>query len=418
MDLLENPVHRDAWGSPTAIPELLGRAADGSPQSELWVGAHPSSPSSLVRAGAVRQLDDVITDDPAGELGASFVDAYGARLPFLLKVLAASRPLSLQAHPSVDQAEAGFRAEERLGVGRDADERSYPDAHHKPEMLCALTTFEALCGFRAVPATRALFEALEVPALAGDLGVLAAAPDAAAGEGLRAVLERWFGLDDDARAGLVDDVVAGCRRLLDDERWSAEAATAVELAQEYPGDVGVVAALLLNRVTLEPGQAVFLAAGNLHAYLRGVAVEVMASSDNVLRAGLTGRPVDHVELLRVLDTTAGPAPMVEPRRADDGVELRYPVPVPDFALSRLDLRAGEPYELPAGAAQVLLVVDGEVEATQPGAVVAVRRGQALYVPSRDPAVRLRGEATVFRATSGLPPAEPAGGRSRPAGAAG
>ena len=172
----------------------------------------------------------------------------------------------------------------------------------------------------------------------------------------------------------------------------------VELAGRYPTDVGVVCALFMNRVTLQPGDAVFLAAGNLHAYLRGTGVEIMASSDNVLRGGLTVRRVDVDELLKILDTTPGPVPYVTPVARDD-VETVYPVPVPDFALSRLSLRAEQPYELPSGRPQILLVVDGAVEVAQGGSARTLVRGQAGFLPAGDPTAVVTGAATAFLATT-------------------
>ncbi|MEU3570630.1 mannose-6-phosphate isomerase, class I, partial [Kitasatospora sp. NPDC036755] len=162
FSLLRNPVRRYAWGSPTAIPALTGTAPDGTPQAELWLGAHPSAPSLLLGDGAPRPLDELIDADPDGLLGADTVRRFGPALPFLLKVLAADRALSLQVHPTRAQAEAGYAAEQARGLAPDAPERVFKDRGHKPELLCALGDFEALCGFRPAAATARLLDALGV----------------------------------------------------------------------------------------------------------------------------------------------------------------------------------------------------------------------------------------------------------------
>jgi len=403
VDLLDNPVHRDAWGSPTAIPEILGAAPDGQPQSELWMGAHPSSPSLLVRGGAPRSLADVISADPGREVGDAVVGSYGPRLPFLLKVLAAARPLSLQAHPSPTQAAAGFADEEQRGIPLDHPGRNYADAYHKPEMICALTEFHALCGFRRVDETVALIERLDVAALATDVETLRAPRPGSSR--LRTVLIRLLHLPTAERGPLVDAVAGRCAELASTGDPDAQLAqTVVELADLHPGDMGVVCALFMNRVRLEPGEAIFLGAGNLHAYLRGVGVEIMASSDNVLRGGLTGRHIDVDELLAILDTTPGPVPLVTPVVRND-VEVDYPVPVPDFRLSQLTLRAGSSYRTEPGLPRILLVVGGAVsvaDAGQAGSATELTRGQAAFLPAGGPSAVLSGPATAFLASTSAP----------------
>ena len=404
MDRLDNPVHRDAWGSTTAIPRLLGVDPDGGPCSELWMGAHPAAPSRVERAGVTQSLAEVIRADPETELGAAVTGAYGPRLPFLLKVLAAARPLSLQAHPSRSQAAAGFADEERRGVAPDDPGRNYADADHKPEMLCALTEFHALCGFRAVAETIDLLETLTVPDLDPDLQALRSGPD---GSGVRRVLDRLLHLPDIERTSLVQAVSNRCAELVAaDGAHAREAQTVLDLADQHPGDAAVVCALLMNQVTLQPGEAIFLAAGNLHAYLRGVGVEVMASSDNVVRAGLTERHVDVDELLAIVDTTPGPVPLVTAVAASD-VEVRYPAPVADFRLSRLTLPAGRTYELAPGRPRILLVVDGRLEVAQDGRTTQLARGQSGFLRAGDPPAVLTGAATAFLVTTSLPvPGDP------------
>jgi mannose-6-phosphate isomerase len=387
---LDNPVRDYDWGSTTAIPRLLGVPPTGLPQAELWMGAHPSAPSRLAGDGT---LAERIAADPGGELGDAVLAEFGARLPFLVKVLAAERPLSLQAHPTREQARAGYAAENARGVPLDAPTRNYRDQSHKPELLCALTPFRALGGFRALPDTVRLLDRLGVPELAPYRELLAA-PD-----GLRQVVTAVLTLPAGRRAELVDAVAAACQAG-PDGGFAAERRAAAELAAAYPGDPGVVIALLLNHVELAPGQALFMPAGNLHTYLSGTGVEIMANSDNVLRGGLTGKHIDVPELLRVLDFTAGPPPLVPPRPGPGG-EVGYPVPVREFRLARHEV-AGRPATVDGGVPQILLCVEGSLELSGvDGGSVPLPRGASAFVPADRKAVTLSGRGTAFRARTNL-----------------
>lgn len=377
MFRLENSVQPYAWGSVTAIPTLLGLPSTGGPQAELWLGAHPSAPSRLNG----RSLESLITEAPRPMLGAQVEQRFGQRLPFLLKVLAAAKPLSLQAHPSLAQAQAGFAREEAAGVPRTAANRNYKDPNHKPELICALTPFRALCGFRRVDDTRALLSALGVAELAPFLETLSRG-------GLRSLFERVMTVPAAEREPLVRAVVAACASR-PPAAFSAECANAVALEREYPGDVGVIGALLLNLVTLRPGEALSLGAGNLHAYLEGTGIELMANSDNVLRGGLTPKHVDVPELLRVLDFTDGPVAVVMARGAPEAV---YPTPFPDFRLSRVDVSAA--LSLSRNGPDLLLCVDGEVLVNG----LALVRGQSAFAPFDDGPLVLSGRGVMYRAT--------------------
>lgn len=402
MHRLENPVRDYDWGSPSVIPALLGRPADGTPQAELWIGAHPDSPSRLVQESdrwqpggpAPTTLVELIEADPVGSLGREVVAAFGARLPYLLKVLAVERPLSLQAHPSLQQARAGFAAEEDAGVTDDAPDRTYRDDNHKPEMLCAVTAFDALCGFRPVDETVALLRALDVAGLRADVDRLAA------GEADLADLVRtWLTLDRERLPGVVAELGRSAAvHAADDGEHAAAAATLVDLARRHPTDGGVLVAALLNRVRLQPGEAVFLAAGNLHAYLHGTGVEIMASSDNVLRGGLTSKHVDVDGLLSILDATPGPPAVVRPVNTEQGES--YPVPVSDFALDVLRPADGQAYDLPTGSPQLLLALEGTAHLTQGDERLELPRGRSVFVGANERAVRVAGSGVVVLATVG------------------
>ena len=393
IDLLACTVMPYAWGSRHAIAELTGRDPSPHPEAELWMGAHPVAPSCIEKNG--RTLTQLIADDPEHALGPEVEKAFGPRLPFLMKVLAAAEPLSLQAHPTMAQAIAGFGAEDARNIPRDAPHRNYRDASHKPELLCALTPFEALCGFRTIDESIALFDALAVPELVAVLGPLRERHDLAAT--FRAIMT--LSKEEGARA--VAATANACRAgMTGSHRWAAK------LAELYPGDVGVISSLLLNQVRLEPGQAIYLDAGNLHAYLDGLGVEIMASSDNVLRGGLTKKHVDVPELMSVLDFTDGP---IVPLAAEkvDAVERVWVTVAREFRLSVLEVDAGHQAARDVRGPEILLCTAGKaLLKPRTGAPVTLERGGAAFVPAAtghyelsasDPEAR----ATLYRATVNL-----------------
>ncbi|WP_035801120.1 mannose-6-phosphate isomerase, class I [Kitasatospora mediocidica] len=399
MDRLANTVRPYAWGSTVAIPALLGEEPTGEPQAELWLGAHPGAPSRLDRGDGPRSLAEVIAEDPAAELGAEAVERFGPTLPFLLKVLAAGIPLSLQVHPDLAQARAGFAAEEAAGVPVEAAHRNYKDANHKPELICALDEFEGLCGFREPRATADLMAALGVPALAPLIERLRTEP---AERALRETLAAVLGGDPATVAVTVKEVAEALDRALAAEPASpyAEAfAGYAYAAKHFPGDPGVLAALLLNHFRLQPGEAIYLGAGIPHAYLRGTGVEILANSDNVLRSGLTPKHVDVPELLRVVVFEPGDPKVLRPVPGSDGEEL-YPVPIDEFRLSRFTLTADGPQCRTDGrAAQILLCTEGEVTLTGArGETLVLSRGQSAYLPATGTDTGLAGPGVVFRAT--------------------
>ncbi|RST02686.1 mannose-6-phosphate isomerase, class I [Streptomyces sp. WAC05374] len=385
MDRLSNTVRPYAWGSTTAIPELLGVAPTGEPQAEMWMGAHPGAPSRVTRAGQPEQpLSALIEADPARELGPAAVARFGPRLPFLLKILAAAAPLSLQVHPDLTQAREGHAAEERAGIPIDAPHRNYKDANHKPELICALTTFEGFCGFRAPDRTADLLAALDVDSLKPYVDLLHAHPEDAA---LREVLTAVLSADPADMAATVTETAAACDRL-----GGAHAPYAV-LAHHFPGDPGVLAAMLLNHVRLQPGEALYLGAGVPHAYLGGLGVEIMANSDNVLRCGLTPKHVDVPELLRVVRFEANDPGILRPEASPSGEEV-YETPVDEFRLSRYVRAEGAgPVDITAATPQIVLATSGTPRVND----LTLTPGQSVFVPAGEKA-ELSGTGTLFRAT--------------------
>ncbi|MFC5250019.1 mannose-6-phosphate isomerase, class I [Streptomyces nigrescens] len=398
MDRLANTVRPYAWGSTTALPELLGTTPTGEPQAEMWMGAHPGAPSRIDRGAGPVSLAEVIDAAPEAELGADAVRAFGPRLPFLLKLLAAGSPLSLQVHPDRAQAEEGFADEERRGVPIDAGHRNYKDANHKPELIVALTPFDGLCGFRHPDRAADLLEGLGVDDLKPYVDILRATPEE---DALREVLTAVLSAEHHAIAGTVERTAVAADQLAAKGGPHADAYAAYAvLAHHYPGDPGVLAAMLLNHVRLQPGEALFLGAGIPHAYLSGLGVELMANSDNVLRCGLTPKHVDVPELLKVVRFEAGDAGVLRPEDVD-GEEV-YETPIDEFRLSRFVLAPGAaPHPLASRTPQILLCTAGTVQLRdaddESAAGLTLAPGESAFVPAGE-RIALSGDGTLFRAT--------------------
>ena len=391
MEHLEGALRPYPWGSHTLIAELRGEPVPSSqPQAELWFGAHPAAPATVGGTG----LDEVIAADPDAALGARVRGEYGNQLPFLVKLLAAAAPLSIQAHPSLEQAKEGFARENAEGIALNSANRNYKDPNHKPELIVALTPFRALAGFRPVADTAALFDALSCPELDRYASLLPAD-----GNGdLRALFTTLISLPAQPRAELIRAVEQAARNVAAQTghpEWLTDAAQVyLDLNEAYPGDVGVLAALLLNVLTLAPGEAAFLRAGQLHAYLSGLGVEVMANSDNVLRGGLTTKHVDVPELVRVLDFTTLDNPRAEVAASGGGVEFQ--LPVDSFAVRMHELHDGEALTLNNDGPAIVLCTSGEVAHGD----FTLTQGNAAWVPASDGEVALqaRGGAQIFVAT--------------------
>ena len=383
MELLQPVIRPYAWGSRHAIAELQGRPVPApGPEAELWMGAHPSAPSGV--AGTT--LDAVIAADPDRELGPACVARFGPRLPFLLKVLSADQALSIQVHPSRAQAQAGFRAKNV----------NYVDDWPKPELLCALTPFEVLAGLRHPSDAAALLRALSVAQLAPLTAQLEAATSPQALSQALAAILQW---PQASRPELIRAVTAACATLASsDSPYAGACAAAVREAGHHPGDLGVVAMLLLRHEVLAPGQAVFMPAGGLHAYLHGTGIEVLANSDNVVRAGLTSKHVDVPELLTLLDP-AVTVPVLTPAPLGDGITW-FDTPAPEFRLYVADL--AEPViPMPAAGPRIALCTDGAATLrTDSGETVKLPRGESCFIPAADGPLHASGPARLFLAAPG------------------
>lgn len=419
---LENPVRHYPWGSAHALPALLGVEPDGRPQAEMWVGAHPAAPSVAVRGTgrtgpAGQPLDAVVAADAAGVLGPAVRRRFGDRLPYLVKLLAAERPLSLQVHPAAERARRRH-AEERAAGVPDA-QRRYPDPWHKPELLVALAPTVALAGLRspehAVAALTGLADLLGPGGAAlGEVLAVLRAPDAAE-DRMRTALAWVLALPESVTRDVTAALGAAAGppgpatpSAVDVERDADSGQVARRLAAQFPGDRGIVASYLLHPVVLLPGEALYVGAGVLHCYVAGLGLEVMAASDNVLRAGLTTKLVDAAELLDVVRAAPEPAPVLRPdavRGDGDGLTTRaYAVPVAEFTLAVVDVDTTAP--APAGTPdgpRTVLGLSGVVEVATRAGRCGLGAGESLLVPHAEGPLHLTGRGRV--AIVGVP--EPA-----------
>ncbi|GAA1946178.1 mannose-6-phosphate isomerase, class I [Microbacterium deminutum] len=369
------------WGSTTLIPQLTGRTPSGAPEAEVWFGDHPGDPAETPGG---RTLDAWIADEGAA-LG------LPRHLPYLLKLLAAASPLSIQVHPSTAQAEAGFAREEAAGIPRYAPERTYRDANHKPELIVALSeTFRALAGLRDVESTRRLLAA--VGATADALAERLDGRDADLGAAV------GWALSDAGRAA-APAIIAAAAKARSDE-FQPEFDLVGELDAAYPGDPGILVAMLMNLVTIPRGAGLFVPEGVLHGYLSGLGVEIMAASDNVLRGGLTPKHIDVPELLAILDAEPGPVPLVEPEQVAPGL-VRFAVPVADFALLVAQPRGVTPVRVAIEGVAIALATAGAVTvAGGRGVSVSLRPGDAVLVTPDEGTLRVEGDGQVFIAVPG------------------
>jgi len=398
---LLNECKEKDWGSTVAIPSFLGKPASPVRLGELWMGAYPGSPSRLIEAAAEDHgdvkpgLDAAIAADPQAWLGSEVAARFGGQLPFLLKVLAAETALSIQAHPSQEQAQAGFAREEALGLARDAPQRNYRDPHHKPELICALTPFTALARFREAGEIAERLGALGVAELGPQIEKLRAAPTR---EVLGALFEALMTLPD----ALHPRILAKALRLAASSSDPA-LSWVTKLHSQYPGDLGVLAPLYLNVLTLEPGEALFLHSRELHSYLSGLAVELMANSDNVLRGGLTQSHVDVPELLGTLSYQFGPVSLAPTTWLRTDL-ARYESEAAEFELQRLCAAPGSDFE--SGERQTLEILlcthgHGSIQSVSGEPALPLTRGASVVVPASVAGFHIRGELELYAARPGL-----------------
>jgi mannose-6-phosphate isomerase len=394
IGLLKNTIQEYAWGSRRAIPDLLGqRNPANKPQAELWMGAHPKAPSLVQYHGQWVSLLDLINKNPLEVLGKNAAKNFNNKLPYLFKVLAAAKPLSIQAHPNLQQAREGFERENAQRIPLDAPNRNYRDANHKPECICALTRFWALSRFRRISGILSYLKKVCPHGLDAEINNLKRQPTS---DGLKRFYTALMSMNAKRQHQIITETLEQARRFEAEDpvfNWM------LKIADDYPNDIGVLAPILLNLVRLEPGQALFLDAGELHAYLEGLGIELMANSDNVLRGGLTPKHVDVSELLRILKFEDKDVTLLKPKESVAN-ELLYPSPVEEFVLSAITLNKGALYQSSAHrSVEILICIRGIVTLTDYGSQTEtqLQQGVSALIPAAVERYAVRGEGTCYKA---------------------
>ena len=393
--ILKNSVQNYAWGSTTAIQELLGQEVDkGILVAELWLGAHPKAPSMVKLEEGYGSLADIIKQNPEELLGRTVAEKFNNSLPYLFKILAAEKPLSIQAHPSLKQAKEGFKSENMQNIPLNAPDRNYRDENHKPECICALTQFWALNGFRKISDIISLMDKLGVKGMDDELNHLKRSPDS---DGLKIFFKSIMSMNLKRSESIVADAAARAEKDTDNNpvfKWI------VKLNKEYPADMGVFSPVFLNLILLEPGQAMFLPAGELHAYLKGVGIELMANSDNVLRGGLTPKHVDVPELLKVLNFKEREVEILTPVHISE-CESFYKSQAEEFILSYISVTDAENYISPEKRSiEILICCSGKALFTEPGREYSleVSKGLSVVIPSAVARYEIKGKAVFYKAS--------------------
>ena len=392
---LKNPIQYYAWGSKRAIADLTGRATPSHrPEAELWMGTHPKAPSMVLCDDDEVALNHLIARCPEEILGPAVVQRFGAELPFLFKILAAEAPLSIQAHPNREQARQGYARENREAIPLDAPHRNYRDDNHKPEVLCALTDFWGLNGFRPLPDLQQKLNSYCPESLGRIFASLQNAPPPKA---LRHLFHHMMSLQGQDLSRTIDEALAQVPEENGDEPVSHWLQA---LSEAYPGDIGILAPLLLNLIHLKPGQAIYLPAGQLHAYLEGVGVELMANSDNVLRGGLTPKHIDREELLAVLRFEPTPPDTVDVQSIS-ATATRFCIPAEEFTLARIHISRDTPHRsLMPRNVEILFVTQGQLMLSLDNGRqgMPLNRGDSVLIPAAAGGYRLSGTAEIYQAT--------------------
>jgi mannose-6-phosphate isomerase, class I len=392
-----------AWGSTKSIPAFLGIPASDEPVAELWFGTHPTAPShvkpldfsgddssddSCAQASEDESLGKMIADNPASTLGPSAQYAFGDRLPYLMKLIAPTAPLSLQVHPNKEQAEAGFQAEEKASIPLKSSDRVYVDSGHKPELLYAITEFRAFAGFAVRRKTRALLEGLDTQL------AIKLSRRIALGRGMRPLVSWLLDDRDGPEVEQVIDFTDACQMRVGSGMSPAPLLDTMvsDLGKHWPGDPAAVVAFLMNPVVLQPGEALYLHPGTLHSYQSGLGLEVMASSDNVVRAGLTKKHVDRGQLLALGSFDAHPPLRIAPEKPNEHT-LRFSAPVEDFELSVWS-SDGEGGPLMGTGPRTLLCLQGKVNVACQKQGFDLERGQCLFVSDIDGPLVISGNGQV------------------------
>jgi mannose-6-phosphate isomerase len=393
IGLLQNTIQFYDWGSPTAIPDLLeAENPSGRPWAELWMGAHPKAPSLVNCEGHWQSLIELIQKHPHDILGPKVSEKFHNSLPYLFKVLAAAKPLSIQAHPNLDQAKEGFERENTQDIPLDAPIRNYKDDNHKPECICALSKFYALYGFRTISDIVTMMTTACPVGLTDELDHLKTNPDA---HGLKKFYTDLMTMDPSKQKRVVDETLHNMHKISNQDSiiWMKR------LSEEYPSDIGILSPMLLNLICLEPGQALFLPAGELHAYLEGLGIELMANSDNVLRGGLTPKHIDLPELLKVVHFEPRPIDFLETRESGENEKI-FINPANEFVLSMISVSEKNSYlSSTSRSAEILLCADGEASMQDIGSKnnLKLKKGNSVIIPAAVNGYKINGNAVFYKA---------------------
>ncbi len=395
IGLLENTIQEYEWGSYTAICNLLGRKAPSDvPQAELWMGAHPRASSMVAYGGKVISLKEMISKYPEDILGKTIAGKFDEKLPYLFKVLAASRPLSIQAHPSLAQAKEGFKTENDLNIPMDAPNRNYKDKNHKPECICALTTFWAMNGFRKIRNILSFMKKICPNSLGKAIHELEKTHDT---YGLKQFFKLLMTLDEKEKEQVLSETIDNAQKFVKIDpvfKWI------VKLSKEYPKDIGILSPAMLNLICLEPGEAIFLFSGELHAYLDGLGIELMANSDNVLRGGLTPKHVDVPELLKVINFEERDIKILKCKKKS-ATECIYASMAEEFLLSLISIDSKKDYTSSTNrSAEILLCTDGHAAIIdcEKNSTVSMPKGTSVIVPASVKMYTIKGTAKFYKAS--------------------
>jgi len=391
---LRNQIRNYAWGSKTYISHLQGKdEISEEPQAELWMGTHPQSPSRIMINGKEESLLKVISEDPRKMLGEKTAGNFNNELPFLFKILAAASPLSIQAHPNKKQAERGFNLENIQGISLHSSERNYIDNNHKPELICALTSFEAMCGFQPI---KDIVERIKYLKLEDQIPGIIELDINSSAANLKKIFSTLLRTPEEIQTKCIGVLINRITKLEprneNDKlifKWISK------LAAIYPKDMGVFLPLFLNVIKLKLGEGLFIDAGILHSYLNGCGVEIMANSDNVLRGGLTSKKVDIPELIKTLKFEESGLKKIKPKIVNN--EYIYHTSAREFQLSKLIIKDDEPFvKSNLFSAEIILCTMGSGEIKWLDSVMELKQGESVFIPFSISEYSINGDLHLFR----------------------
>jgi len=383
---MKNPIKNYAWGSKTFLSQLLEQDTQATtPQAELWMGTHPQGVSEIKCDDKWISLEAMISQHPDLILGEKVARQFDNKLPFLFKILAIDKPLSIQVHPNKSQAVEGYERENQLNIPLSAANRNFKDKSHKPELVCALTTLWAMCGFRSYEAIQTNF----LP-ISGDIALCQS------DQTIYDFFNQLMHLDNNTKNQLIAAALQYAKSRTDQTHWQ----WVTRLAGNFPDDIGVLAPLFLNTICLNPGEGLYLQPGVMHAYLDGNAVEVMCNSDNVIRGGLTVKHIDVETLLDILSTNSENITPIHPQMVQPN-EWHYDIPIDSFSLTRYDVQPDHCMNITVNGPEVLLCIKGNIQISQHKDTLLLRPGMSAFVSHEVHSYTIDGEGVVYKASINL-----------------